>query len=129
MAVVVVPVMAPVPVVTVVVMVMAVVMHMMVMATVMAAAVHHHPMTATAATVVAAAALTGFSTRGEGRQADNDRCGKGKDCSALEHFRGSFCSAGAHPRTRALLSLKARFAAVLAITRKSNPAPSSGGRP
>ena len=42
-------------------------------------------MTAAVTTTVAA----GFSTRGERRQADNDRCGKGEKCSALEHFLGS----------------------------------------
>jgi hypothetical protein len=88
----------------------------------MAAAVHHMP---TAATVAAAvtAAMTGFSTRdGERRQADNNRCGKGEDCSALEHVSGSLvCSAGAHPRSRAPVSLKTRLTAVLAITLLSNP--------
>jgi hypothetical protein len=50
--------------------------------TVMAAAVHHMP----TATAVAAALTAGFSTGdGQRRQADNDRCGKGEDCSALEH--------------------------------------------
>jgi hypothetical protein len=84
----------------VVVMTVVVVMMAVVVVHAVTAAVHHHP-AAAATTVVAAAAVTaaGFRTRGdERRQADNDRCGKGKDCSALEHFRGSFCSAGAHPR-------------------------------
>lgn len=85
------------------VMVMAVVVHVTVTA-VMAAAAVHHPTATAATTVVAAAAVTtaGFRARGERRQADNDRCGKGEDCSALEHFRGSFgCSAEGHPRSRA----------------------------
>lgn len=101
--------------------VMAAVMHMT-MTAVMAAAVHH-PTAAAVAAAMAAAVTAGFSTRGERRQADNDCCGKGEDCSALEHFRGSLCSAEAHPRTRAPVSLKAQPAAVLAITRWSNPAP------
>jgi hypothetical protein len=104
-----------------VVVVMAVV-HMT-MTAVMAAAAVHHPTAAAVAAAMAAAVTAGFSTRGERRQADNDCCGKGEDCSALEHFRGSLCSAEAHPRTRAPVSLKARPAAVLAITRWSNPAP------
>jgi hypothetical protein len=51
---------------------------------VMTAAVH------VPAAAVAAPVSAGFSTGGERRQADNYRCGKGEDCSALEHFRGSF---------------------------------------
>jgi len=105
-----------------VVTVMAAVMHMTVTA-VMAAAAVHHPTAATVAAAMAAAVTAGFSTRGERRQADDDCRGEGEDCSALEHFRGSLCSAEAHPRTRAPVSLKARPAAVLAITRWSNPAP------
>lgn len=88
-------VMAVMAVMMVVVPVMAVVMHVT-MTAVMAAAVHHHPtaaMMAAAAAATAAAVTAGLGIRdGERRQADNNRCGKGEDCSALEHFRGSFCS-------------------------------------
>jgi len=112
-AVVVMPVMPPVPVMTVVVMAVAVVVVMMAVVPVMAAVMHmtvtavmaaapvHHPTAATVAAAMAAAVTAGFSTRGERRQADNNCCGKGEDCSALEHFLGSLCSAEAHPRTRA----------------------------
>jgi hypothetical protein len=51
---------------------------------VMTAAVH------VPAAAVAAPVAAGFSIGSERRQADNYRCGKGEDCSALEHFRGSF---------------------------------------
>jgi hypothetical protein len=108
-----------------VVAVVAVVTAVMVTA-VMAAAVHHHPgatTVAAAVTTVAAALTAGFGTSdGERRQADNDRCGKGEDCSALEHVCGSLvCSAGAHPRSRAHKSFKTPPAAVSAITLLSNP--------
>ena len=56
-----------------------------VMAVMTAAVVTAAVMAAAVTTTVAA----GFSTRGERRQADNDRCGKGEKCSALEHFLGS----------------------------------------
>ena len=55
-----------------------------VMAVMTAAVVTAAVMAAAVTTTVAA----GFSTRGERRQADNDRCGKGEKCSALEHFLG-----------------------------------------
>jgi uncharacterized protein with FMN-binding domain len=110
-----------------VVMTVVVVMAVMAVVTaVMAAAVHHMPTATTVAaamTAAVAAALTaGFSTSdGQRRQADNDRCGKGEDCSALEHVCGSLvCSAGAHPRSRASVSLWTRRAAVLAITLLAN---------
>lgn len=103
------------------------------MTAVMAAAVHHVMPAATtvvaaAVSTVAAALTAGFGTSdGERRQADNDRCGKGEDCSALEHVCGSLvCSAGAHPRSRTHKSLKTPPAAVLAITLLSNPTPHGG---
>jgi hypothetical protein len=108
-----------------VVMVMAVVTVTAVVAAVMAAAVH--PVAAAVTTTVAAAVTAGFSTGdGERRQADNDCCDKGEDCSALEHICGSLgCSAEDHPRTRAWLSLKPRLNTVLAITSWSNPTPAA----
>jgi hypothetical protein len=104
------------------VMVVVAVMVVMTVMTMMAATVHHMP-AAAVTTTVAAAVTAGFSTgNGERRQADNNRCGKSEDCSALEHVLGSLvCPAGAHPRSRTLLSLKPRLMNVLAITRLSNP--------
>jgi hypothetical protein len=55
--------------------------------TMMTAAVHMSA-AAVSATMTAAVAA-GFSTGGERRQADNDRCGKGENRRALEHVRGS----------------------------------------
>ena len=65
-------------------------------------------MAAAVTTTVAAAVTAGFSTSdGERRQADNDRCGKGEECSALEHFWfPKFARPRAHPRSRTCLSLK-----------------------
>jgi len=129
-------VMAVVVVVTVVtvVVVMAVMMVMTVMTVmtvmgVMAATVH--PVAAAVTATVAAAVTAGFGTSdGERRQADNNRCGKGEQCSALEHVSGSLgCTAGAHPRSRTLLSLKPRLRTVPAITRWSNPGRTVRDRP
>ena len=118
-------------VVTVVVMAMTVVMIVMTVMTVMTVttAVHHVPAATTVAaptvtTTVAAAVTAGFGTSdGERRQADNNRCGKGEDCSAFEHVSGSLvCSAGIIPGSVLPMSLKTRLAAVSAITLLSNPA-------
>jgi hypothetical protein len=112
-----------------VMMVMTVMTMTAVVAAVMAAAVH--PVAAAVTTTVAAAVTAGFSTGdGERRQADNNRCGKGEQCSALEHVSGSLgCTAGAHPRSRTLLSLKPRLRTVPAITRWSNPGRTVRDRP
>jgi hypothetical protein len=105
------------------------VMTVMTMMAVMAATVH--PVAAAVTTTVAAAVTAGFGTSdGERRQADNNRCGKGEQCSALEHVSGSLgCTAGAHPRSRTLLSLKPRLRTVPAITRWSNPGRTVRDRP
>jgi hypothetical protein len=81
--------------VTVVVAVMTVVVMMAVMAvvtvhTVTAAAVHHMPTAAAMAAAVTATMTAGVrGGGGESRHGDSDRCRKGEDCSALEHFSGS----------------------------------------
>ncbi len=131
MAVVVVVTVVTVVVVMAVMMVMTVmtVMTMMAVMAVMAATVH--PVAAAVTATVAAAVTAGFGTSdGERRQADNNRCGKGEQCSALEHVSGSLgCTAGAHPRSRTLLSLKPRLRTVPAITRWSNPGRTVRDRP
>jgi hypothetical protein len=92
--------MAVVTVVAVVVMVMAVMTVMMAMMTVhmavvtvhavTAAAVHHMPTAAAMAAAVTATMTAGVrGGGGESRHGDSDRCRKGEDCSALEHFSGS----------------------------------------
>src|SRR5262245_45833215 len=85
-----------------VVMMPVVVMAVVVMAVVMTVHAVMAAATAHAAAAMAAAVTTGLRTRGERRQADNDCCGKGEDCSTLEHSVVPFvCSAGGHPRSRA----------------------------
>ena len=115
--------------------VMAVMVAVMVVMTVMAvmamvtAAVHHVPTATVAAATVTAAVTTSVSIGdGEGRHADNDRCGKGEESSALRHVEVPLvCSAGIIPETVIAISPKPRLAAVLAITLLSNP-PHGRGR-
>ena len=79
--------------VTVVMMTVMTVVVMVTVVTAVAAAVHHMPtaaavaatVTATMTAAVTATVTASFSTGGESCQADNDRCGKGEDCKALEH--------------------------------------------
>jgi hypothetical protein len=80
--------------VTVVMMTVMTVVVMVTVVTAVAAAVHHMPTAAAVTTAAVATAVTttmtatvtaSFSTGGESCQADNDRCGKGEDCKALEH--------------------------------------------
>ena len=91
-----------------VVMAVMTVMTVMAVMAVMAAAVHQVTAAVTAAvTATMTAGVRGGG--GESRHADSNRCGKGEDCNALEHFSGSFgSSAGDHPRVRASVSLKPR---------------------
>jgi hypothetical protein len=78
------------------------VMAVMAMMTVMTATVHHVP-TATMAAAVAATMSAAATIRlsiggGESRHAENNRCGKGDGCNALEHVSGSLvCFCRDHP--------------------------------
>ena len=109
---------------TVMVMVAVMTVHMAVVTvhTVTAAAVHHMPTAAAMAAAVTATMTAGVRGRGgESRHGDSDCCSDGEDCSALEHFRRFLWFLGRdHPRVRAPVSLKARSAAVLAITQLAN---------
>jgi hypothetical protein len=97
-------------------------------------AVHHMPHASAMERHMPAAAAMATATAGFGvggrdnRHAGNSRYRKNYHCNALEHLVAPRVRPGPLPRPMPLKSLKARLAAVLAITKGLNPTPHDGAK-